>query len=475
MLKKLLVLMIAAALLLTMAACTDTSGRNPSSNPGSDTADEFEPTSKTIRVAFNGGWWEDDAKYNFVFDDFKAKYPEYTVERMENITSTEDLLASIQAGNPPDFWLSNDGNSAGYPSTTYGGYLQSLSNYLEKDTDVNLSNMDENLMSMLKFLDGNYYGLPYKTSHLCLVYNKKIFEQNGLDKNNPPSTWDEMYETAKKLVVTDSAGKATQIGFSVNGTEGPYAYQMLPTLKKSDLDEYGLWSRHSEKYVQDVMEYCSKFSDLIDNKLPSEVNFSFAEGNTGMAIASLSQLTTFTSANIDFGIAPLPIAPGMDESVIYSYIWQYVGIPTGAKNPNGGWLFCKYVVTDVLQSLTKIDLTEHPKSAVPDYIAHKPTMEKIDTLYASTLNATTKAIYDQRNKIMEESALYTAPGTPIHPTLQTLSEEMDLKRRREGLSYSDYLKELGTKYDAELKIWIETMKAQGWQFPEGAAPIPPSK
>jgi len=47
--------------------------------------------------------------------------------------------------------------------------------------------------------DGEYYGLPTAVRSLALFYNKKLFEENGLDPNSPPQTLDDMVAAAKAI------------------------------------------------------------------------------------------------------------------------------------------------------------------------------------------------------------------------------------------------------------------------------------
>lgn len=46
-------------------------------------------------------------------------------------------------------------------------------------------------------LDGTMYGMPLIASARSLFYNKDLFEQAGIAE--PPKTWDELYEAAKKI------------------------------------------------------------------------------------------------------------------------------------------------------------------------------------------------------------------------------------------------------------------------------------
>jgi len=52
-------------------------------------------------------------------------------------------------------------------------------------------------------------------SACALYYNKKLFQEAGLDPDKPPQTWDELRSAAKSLVKRDSAGKMLRAGYSV--------------------------------------------------------------------------------------------------------------------------------------------------------------------------------------------------------------------------------------------------------------------
>ncbi|MFC6160919.1 ABC transporter substrate-binding protein [Kribbella sp. NPDC058693] len=50
------------------------------------------------------------------------------------------------------------------------------------------------------FKDGDKtYGLPRNNYNMGLVYNRKLFTQAGLDPANPPKTWEEVRDAAKKI------------------------------------------------------------------------------------------------------------------------------------------------------------------------------------------------------------------------------------------------------------------------------------
>ncbi|MFI7684327.1 ABC transporter substrate-binding protein [Streptomyces griseoaurantiacus] len=59
-------------------------------------------------------------------------------------------------------------------------------------------------------VDGKVYGVPRTGYSMGLIYNKKLFEQAGLDPEKPPATWEEVRADAKKIA---ALGKGT-VGYA---------------------------------------------------------------------------------------------------------------------------------------------------------------------------------------------------------------------------------------------------------------------
>ncbi|GLS33223.1 sn-glycerol 3-phosphate transport system substrate-binding protein [Mesorhizobium albiziae] len=53
--------------------------------------------------------------------------------------------------------------------------------------------------------DGTMLSFPYNSSSPILYYNKDIFAKAGLDVDNPPKTWNEVWEAAKKIKSSGAA------------------------------------------------------------------------------------------------------------------------------------------------------------------------------------------------------------------------------------------------------------------------------
>ena len=71
-------------------------------------------------------------------------------------------------------------------------------------------------------VDGKTYGIPFQRSTPVLYYNKDAFRAAGLDPENPPKTWDEQLEVAKKLTIKDSDGNVSHYGIRIPSAGFPY-------------------------------------------------------------------------------------------------------------------------------------------------------------------------------------------------------------------------------------------------------------
>lgn len=136
-------------------------------------------------------------------DEFEKKYPNIKVKHEVISDQYMDVIKTrLIGGEGPDvFYL--DAFEA--PAMIETGVLEPLDDYVTDDFDIN--DFEKPLLDAFKGSDGKIYGFPKDYSTLALFYNKKMFEEAGLDV---PKTWDELREAAKKLT------KGTEVyGFGV--------------------------------------------------------------------------------------------------------------------------------------------------------------------------------------------------------------------------------------------------------------------
>ncbi len=161
--------------------------------------------------------------------EFKEALGDNQFERKENSGGAEALTTAIAGGDPPD-----TATNFNYLDFMARGMCLPLEDYISASSKVKPADfLEEN------WKEGAYkgvqYGVPAYEGFLrfALMYNSQLVEKAGLDPDEPPLTWSETLEWAKKLSQFDSAGNVTVIGLSPYSTMGwgPWSSDgwMVPT------------------------------------------------------------------------------------------------------------------------------------------------------------------------------------------------------------------------------------------------------
>lgn len=120
------------------------------------------------------------------------------------------VAAAIPAGEGPDVVQLYYGWLAQYMKA---GLLQPL------PTDrVDPAAIDRDFFPIVRNMkiDGKYYALPTAVRSLALFWNKKLFQEAGLDPNKPPQTLEELVEIARKTAKRDGGGNLLVGGMTVD-------------------------------------------------------------------------------------------------------------------------------------------------------------------------------------------------------------------------------------------------------------------
>ena len=143
----------------------------------------------------NMWWWGEQelpGLQAFVDDSVKS-YSAATVKTMLQDTAVviSQFQTAAAAGKAPDIqylW-----NGIYHMESVWLGYLRPL-NGLVKDDVLNASRA-----TLLSHYDGNIYRMGWYPLPMIWCYNKALFDQAGLDADNPPKTWDDLLAACDKL------------------------------------------------------------------------------------------------------------------------------------------------------------------------------------------------------------------------------------------------------------------------------------
>jgi raffinose/stachyose/melibiose transport system substrate-binding protein len=147
-------------------------------------------------------WWhisteESQAAYwQSLADAFMAENPNVTIEItiLENAAFKDRMVTVMQAGDPPDLFQSWGG--AVLWTYANNGLVRNIAPELEGEWKDSFS---AQAALELYGQNGEYYGVPWTWGAVGMFYNKALFEQAGLDPENPPQTWEEFLAAIQTL------------------------------------------------------------------------------------------------------------------------------------------------------------------------------------------------------------------------------------------------------------------------------------
>ncbi|MGH6860347.1 MAG: ABC transporter substrate-binding protein, partial [Phyllobacterium sp.] len=245
-------------------------------------------------------------EYHYVVaKEYMEKNPNVTinVRTIQFKDMVNDLARAVATNSGPDITYVDNPEVALFASR---GLLLDLKPYIEKSDIVKVDDIYPGPLSSVTY-DGGIYGLPRGANTLALYYNADMFKAAGLDPDDPPKTWDELYEAAKKL--TNPSKNVYGIAFSAVATEEG-TFQFLPWLQMAGGDYDNVATAGGEK----ALNFWKK---LIDEKLASpdtlirkqyDSTGTFNSQSAAMAISGPWELPRMTKdAKFDYRAAVLPI------------------------------------------------------------------------------------------------------------------------------------------------------------------------
>lgn len=217
--KKLLSLVLALAMMLSMVACSSA----PASSESESTGTEIDPAtiawdgyeqSKGLTGTISMMHWGDDYErqmYENVINRYMELVPGVTVEQLyvpgDYYTKLQTLAASNQM---PDLYWVAEGRTAEYAST---GYMMDLAPVLADYPGI-LEGYAEGALVYGQY-NGVQYALPKDFTGYCMFINEDMFAEAELEVPTSDWTMDDYLELAEKLTIKEG-DRTIQYGTAVS-------------------------------------------------------------------------------------------------------------------------------------------------------------------------------------------------------------------------------------------------------------------
>lgn len=341
--------LVSGALALTMAgalaACGgSSSGSDQSSSSGGSSTPDASSLSGSLSILVSSADASDEA-FNKINDAFKEKYPnvDSTVTSVPNDSYPATKSAQLSAGSVDIFVVKNFVETPDYAKdSTSDDVLMAQAGGLVDLTDQSFMKNYTPSVLEAQAVDGKQYAVPTGLSYSTgIYYNKKIFEENGLEA---PTTWSDL----ENVMSTLKAKGVTPFGIGGKDT-WPAGLVMLgnvasqyPTLSDKQTLAENLWSQKASLTDSDEASILAKTQEVFEN---AQDNFSGA-GYDDMPAAF---------ARGDFAMLPDGTwnQPTIDKAVNGAFEYGYIPFPGSDTASNNALLNGKIELQLAVSSSSK--------------------------------------------------------------------------------------------------------------------------
>ncbi|MCA0986928.1 ABC transporter substrate-binding protein [Guptibacillus algicola] len=409
------------SLILVISACS-------SSDTGSDGGSE-DGTTLTI-----GSWrTEDKASYEKVIEKFNEEYPDINVEfkPSKNTEYNTILNTALQSGEGPDI-IHLRPYTPGIELAD-AGYLEPL------DGLEGLDQYPEETLAASKGTDDKQYGVPLNISTTQMFYNKKIFEEVGLEE---PKTWEEFMTLNKTL--QDEGYTPISLGTKegwllslAHGIIGPAHYGANEFVDNITAGETEFTSDEFKSSIEALDELKQFFPENYEGLGMEDIRTMFFTGDAAMFPLGSWEIEVLREMNpeLELGFFPMPSAVGK-EPTITTWVDGSYAINANSENKDAAKKFLQFMTTEEFGTM----FTEEFKM-----ISAIPGIESDDEL----VNSLGKAVEEQSTPYM--MLVHFAGGNPsTKATIETELQGMYLGERSP--------EEVANAVQDSAKSWYEPLK-----------------
>lgn len=303
-------------------------------------AEEKEPVELTIWMTSRNK----DDWYMQMENQFLEEHPWITLNKVvKEGDPGNEFYQAVAAGNAPDLVEASFTMMNAYITA---GILEPLNQYTDNWDEW--GNFTSEYIDMFN-KDGNYYGIPKQVAPMLFGYNKALFAEAGIEE--PPATWDEAIEAAKKINNPDKqvTGYATLAAEWTEWFFQYYVWQAGGDLTKENADGTAELTFtdpaviEAAKYYQRLRsegvlqsDLTLKFGDLVTN---------FGLGKIGMMPFAGDWVAEAAEKGIDpddIGLSLPPAGPSGERTTAIAGVCYAINAKTDQAKKDAAWEYISF-------------------------------------------------------------------------------------------------------------------------------------
>lgn len=293
-------------------------------------------------------WWEPElpeGALRSIMDDFEASNPDIKVKLVSGpFSSTHDQLVTGAATGTLSDVVGLDG--AWVSELADQGALLSLDSFIDG------GNLKRNDIAAAVDVDDETYMMAITTFVYYLFVNNDIVDAAGVEI---PTTRSEFLEVGKQITDPDANVYSWIFPFSLLYPSASQDQLMTWVWASGGrmLDENGKPNLVGNQDIIDVLQFildcynAGIMSPGVLSKQSQDMTEEFASGRAAFMVNGLSLIATLRDRNpdLDFDVAPMPVADGYDGVSGLMYAPWGVGISASSEHPEEAWRLVEYLMS----------------------------------------------------------------------------------------------------------------------------------
>lgn len=295
-------------------------------------------TAQQVTIVLQEPWSLDSDRGKVIqglVSDFMADNPDIRVVIKDTGVKNEVFITEVLSNSAADvIMFGEDGVATFGPQDAF----LDLAPYVAQWDETKRNDFFESVWQFGTYED-KQYGVPWIAHSMQLIYNRDMFREAGLDPDNPPKTWDELFAAAQALT------KGDQYGFALVGKQGhdmAWSWYNFVWQSGGELatQENGQWQIDlNSPEALEALNFYIKLKDVAPPESTStgggEAEALFIQKRVAMFVLGPWNVASVrkNAPDIDVGVAPLPYSKQPGTTVGAGILT----IPRTSQNPEAAW------------------------------------------------------------------------------------------------------------------------------------------